>query len=230
MDKDKVIQGWNAAARSYTEAGETSRYSLFCREFAAKYFQNISGLKVLDAGCGSGEYTHILSQNDGVVTGCDASVEMLNIAREKYPLYKYDLVNLLGKMPYDDNSFDIVFCNLVLMDIDPINNAISEFHRILKDKGRLFFSICHPAFYLSNWEIDEQGLVLSKKVSQYITPVSEQQTFWGSTMHYHRPISYYFNNLADAGFVFRKMFEPKVYDETRIPDIPLYLFAELLKM
>jgi ubiquinone/menaquinone biosynthesis C-methylase UbiE len=226
---DIIIQEWNDAARSYSDLLKTSKHLLACNSFIYKYFNNIQGLKILDAGCGNGEYTHILTKNGGIVTGCDASIEMLNIAKEMYPSYKYDKANLMEIIPYEDSSFDIVFCNLVLMDIDPIDNAISEFYRVLKNKGVFFFSIVHPAFYRAIWEKNEYGIKVSKKVTEYITPVSEHQNFWGATMHYHRPLNYYFNKISESGFTFNKMFEPQVYDETDIPDIPLYLFVEFHK-
>lgn len=154
---------------------------------------------------------------------------MLKLAKSKYPSYRFDNVNLLNHTPYQSNEFDIVICNLVLMDIDPIDNAISEFYRIIKNEGKLFFSIVHPAFYQAVWERNEQGIAISKKVSSYITPLAIQQNFWGNTMHFHRPISYYFNKIANVGFTLKNMIEPKVYEETKIPDIPLYLFAEFIK-
>jgi len=48
-------------------------------------------------------------------------------------------------------------------------------------------------------------------------------------LHYHRPVSYYFNLLTEHGLAFLKMYEPMVYEDTKIPDIPLYLFAEFIK-
>jgi len=226
---DNVIQAWNTAARSYAEAAEISQYARFCRKFVTQYFSNVNKLKILDAGCGSGEYTHILSQNGAAVTGCDAASEMLRIAREKYPAYSYDEVNLTEPLPYEDDSFDLVFCHLVLMDIDPIDTAISEFYRITKEQGRFFFSIVHPAFYRGEWEVDEQGRAVSKKVPAYISLAATEQNFWGTTMHYHRPISYYFNQMTNKGFILKEMLEPKVYEEAKIPDMPLYLFAEFQK-
>lgn len=226
---DKVIQDWDKAAKLYSEFEAASKYAAFCREFITNYFFDIKNKNVLDAGCGNGEHTHILSQRGGHVVGCDGSVEMLKLAKFKYQSYRFDHVNLLNRIPYQNNEFDIVLCNLVLMDIDPVDNAISEFYRILKNDGTFFFSIVHPAFYQAVWERNEEGVALSKKVSGYITPKAVQQTFWGNTMHYHRPISYYFNKISDAGFSLKNMFEPKVYEEEKIPDIPLYLFAEFIK-
>lgn len=226
---NEIIQEWDKAAQSYSEFEAKSRYSLFCRDFISSCFNNISDLKILDAGCGNGEHTHILLQNGGAAIGCDASAEMIKIAQSRYPNCRYDLVNLMAKMPYADDEFDVVLCNLVLMDIESIDNAISEFYRIIKKNGILFFSITHPAFYRAEWERNDNDVIISKKVTNYITPQIEYQNFWGKTTHYHRPISYYFNKIANAGFILKEMFEPKVYEEAKIPDIPLYLFAEYRK-
>ena len=145
---NNVINEWDNAAKSYSESNDSSIYLLFCKDFISKYFSNIKDMKILDAGCGNGDYTHILTKNGGNVLGCDGSIEMIKIAKEKYPFYKFDNVNLSINLPYKNNEFDIVFCNLVLMDIDPIDNIVSEFYRILKNNGLLFFSIVHPPFYL----------------------------------------------------------------------------------
>jgi ubiquinone/menaquinone biosynthesis C-methylase UbiE len=226
---DNIINEWNLATESYSENNKTSQYSNFCKEFISTHFSNIKNMKILDAGCGNGEFSYIFSRNGCNVTGCDGSVEMIKIARAKFPIYQFDVVNLLDSMPYGDNDFDMVFCNLVLMDIDPIDKTISEFYRILKNNGVLFFSIVHPAFYLADWEEDENGCIKSKKVKKYITPCIEKQNFWGVTTHYHRPISYYFNKLSETGFSLKNMFEPVIYEKSKIPDIPLYLFAEFRK-
>ena len=165
---DTVINQWNKSADRYSEFESTSRFSIYCREFVSSHFKNIQGLKVLDAGCGNGVFTHILSQNGGTVIGCDGSVEMLKIARANYPKYQFDEVDLLNGIPYKDMEFDLVFCNLVLMDIDPIDKIITEFNRILKIDGIFFFSIIHPAFYHAEWERNEQGVVVGKKLTGYI--------------------------------------------------------------
>ncbi len=226
---DNAVYEWDAAAKAYSASEETSRYSLFCREFVAGHFACINNKNVLDAGCGNGAYTHILTKNGGIVTGCDISSGMLSIAKEKFPAYSFDKADLTGELPYENNSFDIVFCHLVLMDIDPIDNALSEFYRVIRNSGIFFFSICHPAFYRAEWETADNNRIISKKVREYITPVRERQNFWGMTTHYHRPLSYYFNKTSKAGFILDEMYEPAVYEETKIPEIPLYLFAEFHK-
>ena len=107
---------------------------------------------------------------------------------------------------------------------------MKKFARVLKKRGKLFFSIVHTAFYLADWHQDENGVIIYKKVTSYIAQKSIEQV-WATqpVLHYHRPISFYFNLLAQNGLLLTKMHEPEVYEDTKIPDIPLYLFAEFIK-
>jgi ubiquinone/menaquinone biosynthesis C-methylase UbiE len=193
---DSIIKEWNNASKAYSENNCKSIHQIFCQNFVKNYFLDLNNKKILDAGCGNGDYTHILIENGGNVIGCDGSKEMINIARIKYPNYTFEIVNLLHNLPYEGNGFDIVFCNLVLMDIEPIDKIISEFYRVLKNNGKLFFSIVHPSFFLGDWEKDETGKKVAKKINNYITPCIEKLNFWGITTHYHRPISFYYNRLV----------------------------------
>lgn len=226
---NNTMDCWNKAAARYTDFDAVSPNSRFCKEFIANCLMDVANIKILDAGCGAGEYVHLFSQKDADVTGCDGSTNMIEIAKAKYPSYKFDNVNLHDKLPYPVGEFDIVLCNLVLMDIDPIESTISEFYRIIKSGGKFFFSIVHPAFYLGRSDRDVNGRQLARKVSGYIKHIAEAQNFWGETTHYHRPISYYMNTMSAAGFILKHMYEPEFNDENNIQELPLYLFCEFNK-
>ena len=113
------------------------------------------------------------------------------------------------------------------LDIPAINLALAEFHRVLLPSGRLVFSITHPCFFMWNWERDAAGNKLWKPVDDYLTVRSEVLEIWGPTRHYHRPLSWYFDALALAGFVVDALLEPTPDFERstetdhvwRIPDI-----------
>ena len=226
---DKSLDCWNRAASRYTNFDNASPNSRFCKEFISNSLNDVANLKILDAGCGAGEYVHLLTQKGAHVTGIDGSAIMIELAKAKYPSYKFEIVNLHNKFSYQAGEFDMVFCNLVLMDIDPIENTIGEFYRIIKSGGRFFFSIIHPAYYLGKSDRDANGRQLARKVSGYTKHIAVVQDFWGGTTHYHRPISHYLNTMSAAGFILRRMYEPAYNDENNIQELPLYLFCEFSK-
>jgi len=229
--REDNLRKWLDAAPVYAQVKGENIYSCFCKTFVESLFLDANNWSVLDAGCGDGEYTELFRQKGANATGCDGSEDVIKTAREQYPSCQFDVVDLSGMIPYGDRQFDLIFCNLVLMDVDPIDLTISEMARVLQNHGRFFFSIVHPAFYLANWQRNEEGIIVHKKVTSYITNKSVEQ-YWNTkpVLHYHRPISYYFNMLAKNGLMFSKMYEPKVYEAAKVPDIPLYLFAEFTKI
>jgi len=117
---DKVIAEWDKAAKKYSDHQQIKEQGAFCRDFINNHFNEIKGLKILDLGCGDGTYTSILAKKDAIMIGCDGSLEMLKLARQKCDC-QFDQVDLLKPLPYENNEFDIVLCNLVLMTIDSID-------------------------------------------------------------------------------------------------------------
>lgn len=103
------------------------------------------GATVLDVGCGSGEDLLSLAKgvgSSGRVVGLDFSPELLAQARllvskenlaEIVELQEGDALNL----PFEDNLFDVVHTERVLMHIKEAEKAISELIRVTKPNGKL---------------------------------------------------------------------------------------------
>ena len=49
------------------------------------YLGNYLNPSILDLGCGTGEHLNILSKDCSACTGIDSSIEMLNIAKQRFP-------------------------------------------------------------------------------------------------------------------------------------------------
>jgi SAM-dependent methyltransferase len=63
--------------------------------------------RVLDMGCGSGEFCRIAADRGASVSGIDAAEGMLELARARVP--EADLrVGAIEQLPWDDDSFDVV--------------------------------------------------------------------------------------------------------------------------
>lgn len=101
---------------------------------------------VLEIGFGTGKFFHrLMDNNENLwVSGIDYSREMLEIARET----NHDLISK-GKLtvqqsnsksiPFSDQSFDKIFCNMVIYFWDEPENHLNEIRRVLKPEG-LFYT------------------------------------------------------------------------------------------
>lgn len=80
---------------------------------------------VLDVGCGTGVLTRVLREEcPGRVVGLDADVSLLSAVRP--PVVRGDATHL----PFRDDSFDLVVCQALLVNLpDPVV-AVEEFARV----------------------------------------------------------------------------------------------------
>lgn len=110
----------------------------------------VLGLRVLDAGCGTGRLALRLAASGARVTACDFSAGMLARLREKpgaegIATIEHDLSRAL---PMADGSFERVLCGLVLEHLDNLAAVFGEFRRVLQPGGAVIVSTLHPAMML----------------------------------------------------------------------------------
>lgn len=175
---------------------------------------SIKGKRVLDAGSGNGLYTNILFREGANVSGVDFSNKLVEIARLRYPDISFFEGDLTQSLSFDSESFDIVFCKMVLMDIPVIKKTISEFNRILKPRGECIISILHPfypLFYVLKNLWGEVNTNRFADVTTYFTEVPTTFNYRARGMNvpvWVRPLNHYLNGFADAGFSLQGIDEP----------------------
>jgi len=99
-------------------------------------FSLIEGKTVLDAGCGSGRYSHALLQlGAGKVVGVDA--ERPAFKAKGFVFRKGSVLNL----PFEDDSFDFVFCNGVLHHTKYWKRGLKEVCRVTSHGGWLWLLV-----------------------------------------------------------------------------------------
>lgn len=98
------------------------------------------GERVLDVGCGPGNFTREFARaaGDGLVVGVDASQTMLATAVREGggPNLAYVRADARA-LPFGDGSFDAVCCFAALYLIDEPMRAIDEIARVLAPEGRV---------------------------------------------------------------------------------------------
>ncbi len=102
-----------------------------------------TGVRALDAACGTGRHAGFLVELGCHVTGIDQSAEMLDIARSNVPAATFD-VGDVEALPYDDDSFGIANISLALCHLPDPTVAIGELGRVLTPGGSLVISDPHP--------------------------------------------------------------------------------------
>jgi len=91
-------------------------------------------------------------------------------------------------LPFDDNSFDVIFCNHVLEHIPDDNKAMEELYRVLKAGGIGIFQIPQDLSREKTFEDDS------------ITDKKERQKIFGQYDHVRIYGRDYFDKLRGIGF------------------------------
>ena len=106
---------------------------------------DLKGATVLDVGCGLGGPCRMLADEYNCqVTGIDLSNEYIRTAKELSKLVKLDsktsfIQGDATSLPFDDNSFDVVWTQHVQMNISGKEKLYSEITRVLKVGGHFLY-------------------------------------------------------------------------------------------
>jgi len=189
---------------------------------------DISGQRVLDAGCGEGYNTRTFARLGAELTGIDLSEKMIQFARDNEhdePLgIDYFVGSFSDLRRFDDGAFDIILSTMALMDGPDFEGTMREFYRVLRPGGTMAFSILHPIITGSigiEWVKNEDGEEAGFVVSDYFTR-GKSYDEWGFSIHpdadkiepfrvvyFHRTVSQYVNGVCNAGFRIDAVEEPR---------------------
>ena len=108
---------------------------------------NLSGMKIIEAMCGSGQTTQYLISQGAQVTGFDISDETSKSFNKRWPESQAVCASILGS-GLNSDSYDAVVIVGGLHHLHPnVNDAIEEIHRILKPGGYLCFTEPHKGSF-----------------------------------------------------------------------------------
>jgi len=125
---------YNAAAKSYDNTRSASKQSIALFDSVIHFS---SSTTVLDFGCGTGNYLHLIQTvYDCECRGVEPSEGMRAKAKEKNP----ELVIEPGdhsRIPYPDDFFDFAYMTDVIHHVPDLGQMFQEIKRVLKQKGKL---------------------------------------------------------------------------------------------
>lgn len=235
---------WNANADFWdARMGEGNEFHKILIEPTQLALLNLQpGERVLDIGCGNGQFARKMASLGANVIAIDASERMIANARRRTTAdnggarISYGVVDAgdeAAMLALGEGGFDAAVCTMALMDIAAIAPLAAAVKRLLTPRGRMAISVMHPCFnstegIIKVMEQDDRGGIRSKRLSVKITQYIRPHAHKGLAMpgqplpqnYFHRPLSALLGAFFSAGFALDALEEP-VFPESQPHAEPL---------
>ncbi len=156
--KDQVRAYWNAhpcgtqfthlewGSKEFFEEVERFRYETqpFMREVME--FDRHKGERLLEIGCGLGTDLMQFARGGALVTGVDLTPASAELVRRRLALYGLSgnaQVADAERLPFADNTFDVVYSFGVLHHTPNTAKSVDEAYRVLRPGGRIIIMLYH---------------------------------------------------------------------------------------
>ncbi|HHT98357.1 MAG TPA: class I SAM-dependent methyltransferase [Clostridiales bacterium] len=128
-------------------------------DHAFSLFKPEAGMKILDVGCGTGNFSIKLAEMGCKVIAIDQSKEMLEKARQKSEIKGLDIEFIcmdVYNIDFPDEEFDGVFSMAAFEFIKEPKKAYDEMYRVIREKGSLLIGTINlkskwGELYSSEW-------------------------------------------------------------------------------
>ena len=119
-----------------TEAGEWD----VNRRYFVDYVRRVArpGARVLDFGCGAGTLTDMLVRAGFDAYGCDIRWPGADYTWDEVPDGRLRYFETGGRLPFDDDTFDVVVSDQVFEHVEPLHASVAEIERVVKPGGIMY--------------------------------------------------------------------------------------------
>jgi malonyl-CoA O-methyltransferase len=163
LDKAAVKKSFNRAAKTYDHAGVLQE-EVLSRLLDRLQYIRLSPESIIDIGCGTGRGVAGLQKtySKARVVSLDLAYSMLQETKKQYGLFsKKRMVNAdMERMPFTNNSFDLMFSCLAIQWANDLNVVFREAARMGKPGGLYMFATFGPSTLIElrdSWfEVDQR--------------------------------------------------------------------------
>lgn len=134
--KQKTKKHFNETACDYDNSRDGKFVEPMYEIIAGEIQKSPSG-RILDVGCGNANLFSMLPDGKYELHGIDFCENMIAEALMKCGNKAEFKVADAEKLPFDDDSFDVIVCNASFHHYVRPGAVLEEMHRVLKDGGRL---------------------------------------------------------------------------------------------
>ncbi|MGO8893578.1 MAG: class I SAM-dependent methyltransferase [Streptosporangiaceae bacterium] len=162
---------------------------------------DLSGQRVLDAGCGEGYLARVLAASGARITGIDISPRLIEQAQRKDPggAIDYRAADLSRPLPEHIGPFDVIASYLVLNDVPDYQGFARTIASVLRSGGKAVLAFNNPYYGF-----------LSRHVTDYFDSgrVSPYRGLWSNGIkvyYYHRTLEEYVDAFLSTGLRLTKV-------------------------
>jgi ubiquinone/menaquinone biosynthesis C-methylase UbiE len=167
---------------------------------------DVTGQRVLELGCGAGQWSRTLAEETEQVVGLDLSDAQLRAAKAAMRSARYSLVQgAAQQLPFADGRFDLVFCDHGGLSWASPDIAVPEAARVLRPGGRLVFNTGSP--WSGVCYDDDADKITTRLHHDYFT-LGPQDEDEGATS-YLLTYGSWIRVLRGAGLVIDDLIEPR---------------------
>ena len=198
------------------ESGDFTVYLTTCVKVPLEWFGKLAGAKLLGLASGGAQQIPLFSAVGADCTIFDNSNEQLRRERVAADEFGYDVEIIKGDMtkplPFDDNSFDIIFHPVSNCYIKDVRHVWNECYRILKPGGRLLAGFDNGMNFLFD-DIDSEPLILRHKLPFDPLAMSDEEfarmrdNFEG--IQFSHSLEEQIGGQLEAGFTLRALYEDR---------------------
>ncbi len=187
---------------------------------------------ILEIACGNGFLARILALKGANVWAFDAAENAIEIAQNKTPADLLEKIHFFSADSTDphtydqlDNPFNIIICNMALMDIEDVTPIFKGVAKVLEDDGVFVVTSTHTCFEktvgpIFHESFEQNGTTIHTsgvKVIHYLHPTTTRikalPELPQEHCFFHRSLTDIFQNTFESGFVIDG-FEERAFPET----------------
>ena len=204
LKPEELLCGYDKVIELYKYIPSLSHWRSW--EYAAYQKFDFEG-KVLDLGCGDGQYFNLIWPNIVDAIGIDLNKQVADIGLEN-GIYRKVHISHAHEIPEESNCFDHIFANCSLEHMDHLEIVLQESYRCLRPGATLLCSVVTNRFI--EWSILPK---IIGRVGTEEQAMKMQQEFI-SYHHLANPLTVksWCEQFTNAGF----------YPEVHIPIVPKY--------
>lgn len=210
------VKDWNNLADDYvfgTWFGDYIEVPAMQNRFRGK----VSGLHILDIGCGYGKHSKFFCDEGAQVVGVDTAENMLVLAKKKAPMATFYSASACDLSVLGSKQFDLIVAVFLFPNIktaDEFQKCCTQMRAHLKPSGQLVIYDRHPmAFCNTSSELTKillpPGVGYYDNGCQFEVKLRLKNGKWIQFYNYHWTLEHWHTQLRKAGFCGTSFVEPR---------------------